>query len=82
MLSVMFTVLLTSGNAGAQIPAAEPERFEVSSIKRSAPSPVGGGFGAPSLFTALREQLGLALTSGRERLEVVVVDRIEPPTPD
>jgi uncharacterized protein (TIGR03435 family) len=43
----MFTVLLTSGNAGAQIPAAETERFEVSSIKRSAPSSVGGGFDAP-----------------------------------
>lgn len=35
---------------------------------------------APSLMTALREQLGLRLASSREQVEVLVIDRVEPPT--
>lgn len=44
--------------------------------------PAAADSDAPSLFTALREQLGLRLDGRRGPVEVLVVDRIERPTPD
>jgi uncharacterized protein (TIGR03435 family) len=36
----------------------------------------------PGLFTAIEEQLGLRLESTRAPIEVLVIDRVEKPTPD
>ena len=45
----------------------------------AAPAPDAGGV---SLFTAIQEQLGLKLESQRAPVDVVVIDRLNHPTPD
>jgi uncharacterized protein (TIGR03435 family) len=45
-----------------------------------APAPVQPD--GPSIFTALEEQLGLRLVSGRGPVEMLVIERLEQPSPD
>ena len=46
---------------------------------RDSPQPAALG---PSIFTAIEEQLGLRLQSGRRPVDVLVIDSLERPTPD
>ena len=47
-----------------------------------APPPPAADPDGPNLFTAIQEQLGLKLESGRGPVEVIVIDRLEKPTLD
>jgi uncharacterized protein (TIGR03435 family) len=48
----------------------------------SPPAPESGAILAPDLDTALREQLGLKLERVKANLDALIVDHVEPPTPD
>jgi uncharacterized protein (TIGR03435 family) len=48
----------------------------------SVPSPPSGDTSRPSLFTALREQLGLRLVPLKAPIESIVIDHIEKPSPN
>jgi uncharacterized protein (TIGR03435 family) len=37
---------------------------------------------APSIFTAVQEQLGLKLESTKAPVDVLAIDQVEPPSPD
>ena len=55
-------------------------QIEYSPAFADATDPAGDG--APSLFTALREQLGLTLQPDKASLPVTIIDRAEHPAPD
>jgi uncharacterized protein (TIGR03435 family) len=58
----------------------ETDMFDVDLEWTPDSGPSFGNRDAPSLFTALGEQLGLRLDSSRGEAEVLVVDNVERPT--
>jgi uncharacterized protein (TIGR03435 family) len=52
------------------------------SLKFAGTDPLAGADGLPSLFTALREQLGLRLEPQSDSVDALVIDHVEPPTPN
>ena len=44
--------------------------------------PLAGNADAPSLFTAVQDQLGLRLEPGTDMVDALVIDRVEPPSPN
>ena len=55
--------------------------FEATADNHGVPLPPPDS-NAPSLFTALQEQLGLKLESTKGPVDILVIDHAEPPTPD
>jgi uncharacterized protein (TIGR03435 family) len=44
--------------------------------------PLTGADGRPSLFTAVQEQLGLRLETSTDAVDAIIVDSVEPPSPN
>jgi uncharacterized protein (TIGR03435 family) len=60
-----------------------PQDFDLMWTPESLNTPSGrGDVNAPSLVTALQEQLGLRLDSTKAPVDVLVLDHVERPTPD
>jgi uncharacterized protein (TIGR03435 family) len=57
-----------------------PEPGQGGLVGGTPPPPVDPDSMAPSIFTAIQEQLGLKIDSGKGAVEVYVIDRVEKPT--
>jgi uncharacterized protein (TIGR03435 family) len=63
-------------------PADAPDRIVVGGVDIDLTGGVKVDPNGAGMLTALREQLGLRLESTRGPVEVLIIDRVERPTPD
>lgn len=74
-----FTLRWTPDNA--LLPAMNT--YSPGSVESGLAGTESGGDSTPSsLFTAIQEQLGLKLEAEKERIDVIVIDHIDPPSPN
>jgi bla regulator protein blaR1 len=59
-----------------------PDESQFTRIDARIPTPADAANAPPPLFTAIQEQLGLKLEAGNARADVIVIDRLERPTPN
>jgi bla regulator protein blaR1 len=59
-----------------------PDESQFTRIDARIPSPADAANPPPPLLTAIQEQLGLKLEAGNARADVIVIDRLERPTPN
>jgi uncharacterized protein (TIGR03435 family) len=59
-----------------------PDESQFTRINERIPPPADPANAPPPLFTAIQEQLGLKLEAGNARADVIVVDRLEKPSPN
>jgi uncharacterized protein (TIGR03435 family) len=78
-LTGLYDVTLKASPEGLRVPGPLGRTMALQIAQAPAPP---ADSDTPSLFVALQEQLGLKLESGRGPVEVVVIDRLERPTPD
>ena len=57
-------------------------QFVPEQVRPRDPTDTPANVDGPSIFTAVREQLGLALNASRTMVDVLVIDRAQMPTPD
>jgi uncharacterized protein (TIGR03435 family) len=59
-----------------------PDESQFSGMGMRPPPPSDAGDAPPPLFTAIQEQIGLKLESGKAQVDVMVVDHVEHPSPN
>jgi uncharacterized protein (TIGR03435 family) len=59
-----------------------PDEFQFAGLGARVPPPPANADAPPDLFTAMQEQLGLKLESTRAPADVLVIDRVERPSPN